>query len=77
MSLKTRLDSVQSLLANNGCRTCSWLEGISKADRAALDSWLDAGKSVAQLWDICVAEGLPVSQTPFRHHLKHHVRADA
>ena len=76
MSLKSRLDSVQASMANNGCRTCMWLDTLSTADRRAFDSWLDESKSIAQLWELCVLEGVGVTQSPFRYHLKHHERVE-
>lgn len=73
MSLAQRLASVHPNQANNGCRTCKWLETLTDGDRQAWDEWLAAGKSAQQLYDVAVVEGLDISLTAFRHHLRHKV----
>lgn len=73
MSLKARLTSAQAMPSNvGGCKTCVFLDTLDLDDRRAFDSWLAESKSVAQLWEICVAEGLTVTSTPFRNHVRHH-----
>ena len=71
MSLAQRLASVQANRANLGCRTCEWLKTLSDADRKAWDEWLAEGKSGQQLYEVARAEGLDVSLTAFRHHVRH------
>lgn len=71
MSLAQRLASVQPNQANNGCRTCKWLETLTDADRQAWNDWLADGKSGQQLYEVARAEGLDISLTAFRHHLRH------
>lgn len=73
MSLAQRLSAVQPHQANAGCRTCRWLESLTDADRQAWDDWLADGKSAQQLYEVACAEGLDISLTAFRHHLRHRV----
>ena len=76
MSLATRLNSVKSNKRNEGCRSCQYVDSLPPADRLAFDDWVTDGKSIAQLWEICHAEGLDVTSSPFRTHIRHHRRAD-
>ena len=71
MSLVQRLASVQAHRANLGCRTCEWLQTLTAEDRKAWDDWIADGKSGQQLYEVAVMEGLDISLTAFRHHLKH------
>lgn len=71
MSLAQRLASVQPNVANAGCRTCKWLATITDADRQAWDEWLAAGRSGQQLYEVARAEGLDISLSAFRDHLRH------
>lgn len=73
MSLAARLASVQAHRTNAGCRTCEWLRTLSDADRKAWDQWLADGKSGQQLYEVATLEGLDISLTAFRHHLRHKV----
>lgn len=70
MSLSQRLASVQANAANRGCRTCKWVATLTDSDRKALTDWVSDGKSGMQLWEIATAEGLPISLTAFRNHLR-------
>lgn len=75
MALADRLDDVRANLTNDGCRTCKWIESLPERDRAAFNAWIAAGKSLAQLHDLCASDPdnpLPVSFTGLRNHLKHH-----
>ena len=76
MSLANRLNAVNAQPKNDGCRTCKYVNELPPADRLAFDDWITDGKSIAQLWEICHAEGLDVTSSPFRTHIKHHRRAD-
>lgn len=76
MSLKSRLDDSVQLEAGRGCKTCAWLAGLPTADRRAFDDWLAEGRPITRLWQICADEGLQVTRTPFRDHVKHHQRAE-
>ena len=71
MSLARRLASVQPNNANAGCRTCHWLASITDEDRQAWEDWLADGKSAQQLYEVASVEGLDISLTAFRHHLRH------
>lgn len=71
MTLAARLASVQPHRSNIGCRTCMWLETLSKSDRQAWIDWLAEGKSAQQLWEVATQEGLQISLTGFRHHMRH------
>lgn len=73
MSLAQRLAAVQPNRANAGCRTCEWLKNLTPADRKAWDQWLADGKSGQQLYEVATLEGLDISLTAFRHHLRHKV----
>lgn len=75
MSLSARLSTVVANRANGGCVSCQWVDSLSEADRRAFDQWLDEGKSLAQLWEICCSETdnpLQVSITALRNHTRHH-----
>lgn len=71
MSLAQRLASVQPNNSNAGCRTCKWLDNLTETDRQAWNDWLEDGKSAQQLYEVAVLEGLDISLTAFRHHLRH------
>lgn len=71
MSLAQRLASVQPNNANAGCRTCKWLAAQTDTDRQAWNDWLAEGKSAQQLFEVAQLEGLDISLTAFRHHLRH------
>ncbi len=72
MSLALRLSAVIPSATNNGCRTCRYLADLSPTDRRAFDDWITEGHSATQLWEVCCADGLEISMTGFRHHMKHH-----
>lgn len=72
MSLADRLKTVTPQRSNAGCETCRYLDTLPAEDRAEFDRWLHDGNSLAQLWEVCVAEGLQISLTGFRNHIKHH-----
>ena len=78
MSLSDRLSTVVVSPSNRGCVTCSWLEGLPKADRAALDAWVTAQNSLVQLWELCIGETPPltVGLSGFRNHFRHHRSAN-
>jgi hypothetical protein len=78
MSLASRLTTVVASPSNRGCVTCAWIEGISKADRAALDAWIISQNSLSQLWEIFIGETPPlnVGLSGFRNHFRHHRTAD-
>ncbi len=78
MSLSDRLSTVVVSPSNRGCVTCAWLEGLPKADRAALDAWVTAEHSLVQLWEICSSETPPltVGLSGFRNHVRHHRTAN-
>lgn len=78
MSLSDRLSTVHASPSNRGCVTCGWIEGISKADRAALDNWVISQNSLSQLWEICISETPPltVGLSGFRNHFRHHRSAN-
>lgn len=74
-------DELRDLLAtgrankkNKGCYTCKWLRGLPADDLAAFNAWIAAGKSVAQLWKICIEQDNPldVSLSGVRWHMMHH-----
>lgn len=77
MSLASRLKSAQVNPSNRGCQSCQWWDTVSKESKKLINEWLDAGYSRAQLYEILSQpdEGdppLPVSETGWRFHLKHH-----
>jgi len=72
MSLADRLNDSNPARSNVGCVTCEWLDTLTAEDRAAFTAWLEQGNSMAQLWEICCQDGLKISLTGFRNHLKHH-----
>lgn len=76
MSLAIRLSAVIPNRANSGgCRTCAWVKSLSPGDRKAYDEWVGSSKSLAQLWEIAIADPdnpYPVSLTALRHHVRNH-----
>ena len=78
MSLAARLANAQPNRRNGGCQSCQWWTQISSESQKLINEWIDAGHSQAQLHDILAAgdDGedppLPVSQSGWRFHLKHH-----
>lgn len=77
MSLANRLSAVIPSRSNRGgCVTCTWVDNLSPADRAAWDAWIaDKSKSLAQLFEIASADPdnpYPVSLTALRHHVRNH-----
>lgn len=80
MSLATRLRAAAPTAnaSNRGCRSCQWWAGLDDVTRTAINEWLDAGHSRAELYEMLAspdADGeapLPVSPTGWRGHLKHH-----
>jgi hypothetical protein len=74
VSLLDRLNAEGARRSNVGCVTCIYLNGLSKTDRAAFDSWIAEGHSVVQLWDACSGDEPPlkVSVTALRNHIRHH-----
>lgn len=79
MSLANRLTAVVPTRSNKGgCLTCAWVEALSASDRAAWDTWINEGRSLAQLWEIASHDPdnpYPVSLTALRHHTRNHHRA--
>lgn len=74
MSLAKRLSLIVPSNSNRGCRTCTYLEQLSPADRSAFEQWIADGHSLSQLWEVCCTDDPPldISITGFRHHMKHH-----
>lgn len=79
MSLAKQLNQLvtsgEAWVSNRGCQTCHWLTKLSRDDRQAFDQWVESGKSISQLWEVCCQEdpSYPVSLSGLRNHLKHHV----
>lgn len=81
MSLKKKLLQAVPRATNVGCRTCAWLDTLSREDRrAAFDEWVeDSSRSALHLYALCRDwddNPLTISQTGFRHHLAHHKAAE-
>lgn len=72
MSLADRLADIKKTRTNKGCITCIFLTTLKPDDRRALDQWIKAGWSLTQLWEACCVDGLDISITGFRHHVRHH-----
>jgi hypothetical protein len=72
MSLSERI--TQSVKAS-GCRTCVFYDALPPGDQAAFDEWVAAGRPVEELRRLCVEEGLDVTETPFRTHIRDHRKA--
>lgn len=72
MSLSDKLSTAVPIRTNAGCITCAYLDALPAADREAFDQWVTGGHSQTQLWEVCCEEGLDISISGFRHHMKHH-----
>lgn len=74
MSLSDRLAQVkQPTVANRGCRTCKWLNGLSEKDRHAIDEWIQAGHSLQHLYRLCSSDPenpVTISLAAFRNHFR-------
>lgn len=74
MSLATRLSAVVPERSNRfGCATCAWLASLSEADRLAFNEWIDANRSLTQLWEIASSDPdhpLPVGVSAMRLHVR-------
>ena len=56
MSLANKLAAVIPQPSNRSCGTCKWVSRLSPADRAAWEEWIDADRSLTQLWEIARAD---------------------
>lgn len=67
MSLTDRLQADNDRRSTNrhGCAVCRWIETLPPDDVQAIDTWIQAGHSKAQLYKHCVEEGLTVGQSTF------------
>jgi hypothetical protein len=81
MSLSARLRAAQSQsnVANRGCRSCEWFLGLPEEAKALINEWLDGDFSLLQLHGVISAKDddsdyppLPVSDTAWRSHARHH-----
>jgi len=72
VGLADRINKVKPSLSNTGCRTCEYLASLTAEDRQAFDNWLARNYSTVQLWEMCVEDGLEVSLSALRSHIKHH-----
>ena len=73
MSLKERLADIRPRLTNIGCRTCKWLETLGSDDREVFEEWIDSGKSLRQLWEVCHSDPdnpLPNKLGAFQDHVR-------
>ncbi len=74
MSLANRLSAVvPSPGRRDGCSTCRWLGSISDADRDAYEAWIDEGRSITQLWEVCRNDPdhpIPVGVSSMRLHIR-------
>ena len=75
MSLSNRIAAVVPERSNRGCVTCRWVEELSPQDRAAWDQWIADEGSLTQLWQLATEEGLVISITGFRAHVRGHHKA--
>lgn len=69
MSLAARLQTVDTE-PQKLCRTCAWLREQSDEDQRAFAEWIDSGKPRTHLLDACRAEGLDVSESSLRRHIR-------
>lgn len=81
VSLAKRIKTAQVNNSNTGCQTCRWWEQISTETQRLINAWLDdPNNSRLQLYEILALPGdddpgeplLPVSNSGWRMHLKHH-----
>lgn len=73
MALKDRLANASAKLSNKGCLTCRWLQTLSSEDRDAFNEWLDDGKSMRQLWEVCYSDAenpIPIKLGAFQDHVR-------
>lgn len=74
MSLANRLSAVIPVRGRrDGCSTCTWLDSLPTADRAAWEQWVDEGRSITQLWEVAQADPdhpIPVGASAMRLHIR-------
>jgi hypothetical protein len=69
MSLSKR---AEAYIEQSGCRTCVFYDALPPEDKAAFDKWITDGRPVEALRRLCGEEGLDVTETPFRNHMRDH-----
>lgn len=67
MALTERLqaDAARRFTNRQGCGVCRWIDSLPSEDVAAINAWIEAGHSKAQLHQHCVAEGLTSGLSSF------------
>ena len=70
MSLSERVAAATTTVL--GCRTCAFYNALPAEDQAAFDEWVASGRPTEELRRLCVEEGLTVTETPFRTHVREH-----
>lgn len=56
MSLAKRLSQVIPQPSNRTCGTCKWVNDLAPADQTAWRDWINADRSLTQLWEIACAD---------------------
>ena len=77
MSLAKRLSVVIPKASQRGCGTCKWVDKLSAEDRQAWDDWIATDRSIAQLWEIAIADTdhpYPMSLAAMRMCIRTHRR---
>lgn len=68
--------------SNSGCVSCQWFAGLNDDIKTLINDWYTAGHSTRQLYILLSApdddepdyQPLPVSESGWRAHLRHHDR---
>jgi hypothetical protein len=70
VSLSDRI--AQSAERLTTCRTCAFYDALPPGDKAAFDEWVAGERPIEELRRLCLEEGLAVTETPFRTHVREH-----
>lgn len=72
MGLAERVAAAPADNHARSCQTCDFYNQLPDADRAAFDDWITAARPAEALRRLCEEEGLKVTESPFRNHIRNH-----
>jgi hypothetical protein len=65
-------DRIAQAVDTTVCRTCAFYDALSPKDQRNFDKWIANGRPIEGLLNLCVEEGLVVSASPFKRHVRNH-----
>lgn len=72
MSLADEIKHLNQQKSSLSCGTCSWLANQTQEDISEFNAYVASGKTLVDLYKLCVAHGLDRKETTFRRCARQH-----